>query len=382
MKKSCMSTLHVLWDNWKNALTASATILVIFSAIAYISGDIRQFIIDLIQKQMPIITLTLFVIPSIVYLVIVITKSLINYIRHKQVIWILSLSAVILLTIFWILAIYFDILPSEVNILGLLISKQGMQIALMVILLIATSFVLGLQSSNGQAMTKSAQQMISSESNCKISSADKLTSIFTNISPKNPLIWVLLIAIFIFLAMLALQHGLALSFSVLSILVATFFSARSLLMASNSLRLAQATSRPFLTLNINLFIGASPDRAILTLHVKNTGRLPADQTTISCSWKSVTNNSPTQYTLELEKRCPSLIFPDDTVDQTYLIIGRDTLDILYNQVSRLQIKANYHNKLATECHDLKRTFEIRVASVSPAINTPQPVPIPEEDYWD
>ena len=117
MKRSCTSISHVIWNNWKNALTASATILVVISAIAYISSDVRQFVVNQIERQMPIVTLYLFALPSVIYLMIVIVMSLCirNPNQHHRL-RIVMISLIILFIVLWVIFVFFDILPSGINI--------------------------------------------------------------------------------------------------------------------------------------------------------------------------------------------------------------------------------------------------------------------------
>jgi hypothetical protein len=152
--------------------------------------------------------------------------------------------------------------------------------------------------------------------------------------------------------------------------------------ASKSLELARTITRPFLNVHVNLVTGASLNRAILALTIQNTGNLPADHVVVECSWYLIKGEGTEECSLKLEKASPSIVFPADRVESTYLVKGRDAVGRLTNEGGRVNVTVNYQNKLTMQRHTTQRTFCIVVASVSPSINTHQAVSIPEEDYWD
>jgi hypothetical protein len=214
----------------------------------------------------------------------------------------------------------------------------------------------------------------------------RLTPITKKADPKsyfaNPWLWVISVAVVAFAVYLGQQEGVAISFAFLSVVIATFFASRSFAVADRSLQLTRATSRPFLSVQLSLSKGLSPDRAILVPSIQNTGRLPADSVAVDCSWYIKKNDGVEPCSLRSEKPSPSIIFPADKAEPTYLVMGKELVDKLAHEGSNVKVTIHYQNKLTRQSHTIRRTFRITLTSASPSIDMAQAVAVPEEDYWD
>ena len=145
---------------------------------------------------------------------------------------------------------------------------------------------------------------------------------------RNHWFWVIVVIVVGFAVVIGLLEGLALSFSVLSIIVSVFFASRSLVIAGRSLQLSVATNRPFLNIDLSLVKVVILDRAILIPKIQNTGNSPADEVLVDCSWYLQTDNHVEPCPLELEESCHQIIFPAEKAEPTYLVVGREAVDNL------------------------------------------------------
>ena len=104
-----------------------------------------------------------------------------------------------------------------------------------------------------------------------------------------PWITIIGVAVISFLVYLGLKHGIAISFAVLSIVVATFFASRSLKLTQDSLELTRITTRPFLNITSAVY---QPPKT-LELIICNTGTLPADSNTFQVIFSQTNDFSGT-----------------------------------------------------------------------------------------
>ncbi len=155
-----------------------------------------------------------------------------------------------------------------------------------------------------------------------------------------------------------------------------------LILTNKSLILTRETTRPFLNVDMNIPGGASIDRRIVNLVITNTGNLPADHVVVDCHWYSLINDIVEDWPVQLEKPCQSIIFPSDKAEPTYIIEEQSEVAKLYNIENGAKITISYRNKLTGSRHTTRRTFRIVIASISSAINMPQPISVPSEDFWD
>ena len=87
--------------------------------------------------------------------------------------------------------------------------------------------------------------------------------------------WVVFVgvAVISFLVWLGWKHGIAISFAVLSIFVATFFASRSLKLTQDSLELTRATTRAFVTVRETQY---KQNIKVVSFDIENTGVLPGE----------------------------------------------------------------------------------------------------------
>jgi hypothetical protein len=203
---------------------------------------------------------------------------------------------------------------------------------------------------------------------------------------KTPIVAVLvfLVAILVYL-LLVMRYSPEKKLEYVSFIfaaIAVIFAGISVITALNSLSLTRTTTRPFLNVQVNLIKGINPNRAIFAVEISNTGNLPADRVNSSCSWYIDSKNGIKRYQIELEKQCPTIIFPSDKVTATYLVNGKDNVNILTHEGSRIKAVVYYDNKLTGQKHTTQRTYRIAFASAATSFNIAQTIVIPEDDNWN
>ncbi|MFC1903589.1 hypothetical protein ACFLW9_01750 [Chloroflexota bacterium] len=171
-------------------------------------------------------------------------------------------------------------------------------------------------------------------------------------------------------------------------IIAVLLAGVSVTVASRSLELTRNTQRPFLTI-VN-----EPDEPTLrthhpenplkqgkprvTLHIKNTGTLPADKVSIICSFH-------TEQSKELPKKLkhsksdanPPIYFPGIIVDHTFYL---DTEDIEQCKKTRFNISVDikYDNEI------LRKTCATHRSFIFEALTDKIQTPISSthrKDYW-
>jgi hypothetical protein len=188
------------------------------------------------------------------------------------------------------------------------------------------------------------------------------------------------------LVCLGLQYGIAISFAVLSIFVATFFAARSLKVTRDSLNttrqsleLSRATTRPFLNVSVpksTLF------QSELRLVICNTGALPADKVEILCTLRTMENEEVIkEYELPTWNKAPSIYFPGDEVGPVYRWTPTEC-DFANNNMREktlIRVTIDYRNRLTQEAHTTTRIFVAKESNIYAQYLLE---PIPRYDAWD
>lgn len=133
---------------------------------------------------------------------------------------------------------------------------------------------------------------------------------------KKPVFWLITALAIAFVVVLGIYQSIAISFAVLSIFVSTFFAARSLKIASESLRLTRNNIRPFLSVQPGDIKGEFSDKVVsLFYEIKNTGVLPGELINVDIAFFSedeiVTNNNDSkEFATELVTLPQQILFPN------------------------------------------------------------------------
>lgn len=369
------SLINILWDNWKNALTASATILIIIGVIAYVCDDISQLLVEQLSQLMPIITLIFFVLPSAIFILITISKSFSVRLetKRKRILRIIMTCMTFITIAIAFMVHYLAIFSSGITIIDLSITRQVAELVMIALTLILASITLGIGFSQRQAPTSNTGTDIT----CERNNSDTYSFI------GSQWFWLIAALVVAFTIYLGFMEGVALSFAFLSIIVATSFSSKSLRTANKSLELTRDTQRPFLNV---VTADSEPDVPAMlydnnyfriTLQVKNTGNLPADEVSISCflyTQNEIENNNP----LEHAEYSPSIYFPQDTIAHTFRIKNERLVECQAAK-SSLLINMKYMNKITERLHKTKRYFDYQQLSSTPNY----PIHSSDDrDYWD
>lgn len=200
---------------------------------------------------------------------------------------------------------------------------------------------------------------------------------------KNPWFWLIAVLGFAFIVFLGWREGIAIAFAVLSIIVATYFASRSLSTASRAFQLTRASQRPFLNIS-RIYaqfdgdgIHPSPIRYFI-IGVGNTGNFPADQVSISFDiWKVGDSD---KHKFNLQEKDTTIYFPNEGNPNLHFLEADIENKLIINVGEKLQVRIeiDYYNKLAQRKHKTIRSYQAEYNKEA----SYDPIPIPEEDYWD
>jgi len=124
--------------------------------------------------------------------------------------------------------------------------------------------------------------------------------------------WITIVSIvlFGFLVYLGWKYGIAISFAVLAIVVATFFASKSLKVTQDSLALSRSMTRPFLS--ITNVVYQPPN--IVEIIFCNTGALPSDSNTFQAIFSQTNDfsepNDLNRLSVPINHESPP-IFPNE-----------------------------------------------------------------------
>ncbi|MDH5364544.1 MAG: hypothetical protein OEW82_05195 [Dehalococcoidia bacterium] len=188
-------------------------------------------------------------------------------------------------------------------------------------------------------------------------------------------IWV---AVFAFAVYLGVMHGIAISLAFISIIVATFFASRSLVLTSKSLELTRATTRPFLTLSgYKVILPSSRVDMEIVLLIRNTGSLPADSVSIDVILAAVNDADETERQLEKYELVKNAIyFP--TIDETlHVVPSSDISKLILDEKAKIRIIMNYQHRLVKENCQTVLSYKIFKAVEGNYLFRP----LPKESSW-
>jgi len=199
--------------------------------------------------------------------------------------------------------------------------------------------------------------------------------------------WITLLglAVIIGLVYLGWKHGIAISFAVLAIFVATFFPSRSLKLTQDSLILTRATTRPFLNVVGGISVIWSRDDGRPTLinyfviHIGNTGIFPADHVSVVLN-VSKTNSDNQKHLFVVEGEIPSICFPGEEISNLTFreTKEKEQLNVANQDKLKVIIEISYQNKLTHQFHKTIRSY---LAQYFP-IEQREPTPLRRDDFWD
>jgi len=198
--------------------------------------------------------------------------------------------------------------------------------------------------------------------------------------------WITIIgvAVISFLVYLGWKLGIAISFAVLSILVATFFASRSLKLTQDSLVLTRATARPFLNIyqfdvNWSKNDGQPTPVNNFIFGFCNTGAFPADQ--VSVLIKVSKNKMDNQQSLfAVSEGIPPICFPSEEIPSLLFreVDEKEKLEVELKGKLKVRIEIEYKNKLTQETYKTNRSYLVQYNPTARGV----PTPLPKEDYWD
>ena len=199
-------------------------------------------------------------------------------------------------------------------------------------------------------------------------------------------LWITIIgvAVISFLIYLGWKHGIAISFAVLSIVVATFFASRSLKLTQDSLVLTRAIQRPFL--NIYQFdVNWSRNDGQPTLVNNfifgfcNTGVFPADKVSILMKVNKEKMDNQ-QHLFAVSEGIPPICFPSEEITNLHFreVDEKEKLEVELKVKLKVRIEIEYKNKLTQETYKTNRSYLVQYDPTARGA----PTPLPKEDYWD
>ncbi len=199
-------------------------------------------------------------------------------------------------------------------------------------------------------------------------------------------LWITIIgvAVISFLVYLGWKHGIAISFAVLAIVVATFFASRSLKITGNSLELTRATQRPFLNAPGITVIWSGNDGSptpvnYFVIQISNTGIFPANQVSVVLN-VSETDSDSQKHLFMVEREIPSICFPNEEIVNLIFREAEEKgkLTVALQGKLKVQIEISYQNKLTQKIHKTIRSYLVQYFPTAQS----EPTPLREEDYWD
>lgn len=188
------------------------------------------------------------------------------------------------------------------------------------------------------------------------------------------------------LVLLAL-HGIVELLALVSLLVAILavsITGQALAYTRQSLELTRATQRPFL--NVSRIAdrwkgihGQAGTFSHLIVTINNTGNLPADEISILCNM-SKDNEGEQKQTLVTAKKNPSLCFANQYMTDMYFWVSnaKEKLTVNYGEGFKVRITVEYRNKITQTSHKTIRSYLVRYTPTAEE----EPMPLPEQDYWD
>jgi len=192
--------------------------------------------------------------------------------------------------------------------------------------------------------------------------------------------WVTIIgiAVIIFLVWLGWKHGIAVSFAVLSIFVATFFASRSLKLTQDSLALTRAATRPFLHVSLGILLQQNLARIYVT--IKNTGIHPADNALAVIEQFTQKQSDEKEQELKREEQ-PSpgvIVFPNGDFFRVSSVTAKHMAKLQAGQFY-VRVSIDYQYKITKMMH--KTVYTAR-AKPDPAMDTGFSWEmIPKKSYW-
>lgn len=173
-------------------------------------------------------------------------------------------------------------------------------------------------------------------------------------------------------------------FSIAIATIAALNSARASVVASKSLELSRATTRPFLNVVGISVIWARNDGSptpvnYFVIHIGNTGIFPADHVSVVLN-VSKTNSDNQKHLFVVEGEIPSICFPGEEINN---LIFRETkekeqLSVANQDKLKVIIKISYQNKLTHQFHKTIRSY---LAQYFPTAQR-APTPLRKDDFWD
>lgn len=173
----------------------------------------------------------------------------------------------------------------------------------------------------------------------------------------------------------------------LSIVIATvaaFNAVTASLIASKSLELSRATTRPFLNVVGISVIWSRNDGSptpvnYFVIHIGNTGIFPADHVSVVLN-VSKTNSDNQKHLFVVEGEIPSICFPGEEINN---LIFRETkepeqLSVANQDKLKVIIEISYQNKLMHQFHKIIRSY---LAQYFPT-GQRAPTPLRRDDFWD
>ena len=174
-------------------------------------------------------------------------------------------------------------------------------------------------------------------------------------------------------------------FSIAIATIAALNSARASVVASKSLELSRATTRPFLNVVGGISViwsrndGSPTPVNYFVIHIGNTGIFPADHVSVVLN-VSKTNSDNQKHLFVVEREIPSICFPGEEIINLIFREAeeKEKLTVALKGKLKVQIEISYQNKLTQRIHKTNRSYLVQYFPAA----TSGPISIKEEDYWD
>jgi len=158
----------------------------------------------------------------------------------------------------------------------------------------------------------------------------------------------------------------------------------ALKITGNSLELTRATQRPFLNVLGITVVWSRNDGSptpvnYFVIHISNTGIFPANQVSVVLN-VSKTDSDNQKHLFVVEREIPSICFPgEEIVNLTFREAEeKGKLTVALQGKLKVQIEISYQNKLTQKIHKTIRPYLVQYFPTAQS----EPIPLPEEDYWD
>lgn len=162
-------------------------------------------------------------------------------------------------------------------------------------------------------------------------------------------------------------------------------SVRASDVASKSLQLSRATTRPFLNILGGVTViwsrndGSPTPVNYFVIHIGNTGIFPADHVSVVLN-VSKTNSDNQKHLFVVEGEIPSICFPGEEINNLIFREAKEKEQLTVDKQDKLKviIEISYQNKLTHQFHKTIRSYLVQYLPTAQSA----PTPLRRDDDWD